>query len=118
MPASADLYTLGLMYKAKVTSATSAATGFPKENIVDYNPDTYWKPTSTANQTINIDLGSTQTIDQFALFIHNYETFGGTNTVLAKYDSNDDGNYTAVTTFASGTISNILGKPILIRVQK
>lgn len=56
MSSSISIQTMQAMIKAVVDSATSEATGYPKEQLVDNNPDTYWKPTSTANQDIEIDL--------------------------------------------------------------
>ena len=102
------------MEKAHVESVTSEATGFDIENAFDFNPDTYWKPTSTAQQTIDIDLGAVQTVDQFAVWIHNYDTDyeSGTQTIALGSDDNDDGNYSAVTTFCQSTFNNTVGQPI------
>jgi hypothetical protein len=40
-------------------TTTSEATGFPKANLQDYRDYTYWKASSNATQTIEIDLTST-----------------------------------------------------------
>ena len=40
-------------------TVTSEATGFPKANLQDYRDYTYWKATSNASQTIEIDLTGT-----------------------------------------------------------
>lgn len=64
-------YTFGAMRGASVYSVTSAATGYPKEHLIDFDPDTFWKPASTDDQTIIIDLGSAQSFDGLLLWIHN-----------------------------------------------
>lgn len=86
------IYTTAAMERAEIDSATSAATGFPKELLIDGNVDTYWKPTSTANQTIDIDLQSAFDIDAVIVWVNNYSTsFVGT--IAAQY-SDDDSSYT------------------------
>ena len=115
MPASANLFTTGILAKAIITSATSEATGFPKENLLDFNPDTFWKPTSTANQTIDIDLGAVQTVDQFAIWIHNYDTDyeSGTQTIAIGYSTDDSSDYSGgVTQFVGTLFNNTVGQPI------
>lgn len=72
MPSSIKLYTTRNMEKARCTLATSQATGHPKENLVDNNLDTYWKPTSTLDQSINIDLGELRWVSHVVVFIKNY----------------------------------------------
>ena len=52
------LYATGAMLEAIEAGVTSEATGYPIENALDNNLDTVWKPTSTADQTIDVDLGS------------------------------------------------------------
>jgi len=105
------------MSKAKITAITSAATGFPKENLLDYNPDTYWKPTTTEDQTIDIDLGAVQTVDQFAVWIHNYNTDyeSGSQAISLSYSTDDSSDYSgspAVTAFVGAFFDNTVGQPI------
>ena len=96
MASSITLYTLGNMVDADIDSATSSATGYPKENAIDNNPDTYWKGTSTANQTIDIDLNSTtKQVDFLFLFIKNYASVVDAES-LDLYWSDDDSSYTFV----------------------
>jgi len=52
---------------------TSAATGYPKENMQDRRKVTSWKSTSTANQNIDMDFGSAFTADHLFLY-HNLPT--------------------------------------------
>jgi len=112
MASSVKLYTLGAMKDADLDSATSEATGYLKENMIDMNPDTYWKGTSTATQSIEIDLNSTSiAIDGVFLFIRNYASITGSETCDC-YWSDDDSSYTFVTasvTIASRTL------PIYVR---
>jgi len=70
---------------------TSEATGFPKENLLDNNPDTAWRPTSTATQLIELDFGSGVTVlpDVCFLFVHNYSEVGTAN---ATPQYSDDGS--------------------------
>ncbi len=96
---SLNLNSLGPLLKASVTSVTSETAGFPIENAFDYNPDTAWRATSTAQQTIDIDLGQVKQVDGFGAWIRNF--LGVTFVVTHKYelfsDDDDDGLYTTQT---------------------
>lgn len=101
-----------------ITTITSEATGHPAENMLDFNPDTYWQPTSTADQTIDIDLGEAKTVDNVILILYNYadnlET-GGQSMVVYS-DNNDNGSYTATT--AANSVSdmhNLTGTNVYIQ---
>lgn len=97
MSSSVSLYTLGNMERAKITAVTNAAAGFPKENMVDYNPDSYWKQSGDAEHEIDINLGEAKTPDAIVLLVHDYlSSFLGTTFDLHS-DDNDDGLYTATT---------------------
>jgi hypothetical protein len=93
------------MEDAVVDSATSEATGFPKENIIDNNPDQWWKPTSAATQTIDIDLQEAKTVDYIVLFVHNYKSLATSVTIMAKYSSDDS------------TYNNAFSSPVSIHSQ-
>ncbi len=115
MSASVNLYTTGIMAKAMVKDITSEATGFPRQNLLDFNPDTYWKPTNTDNQTIDIELGEAYTVTGFAVWIHNYNTDYniGSQVIQVLSDDNDDGSYTAVTASCTDTFEAFtVGHPI------
>jgi len=65
---------------------TSAASGFPITNISDWRMGTAyrWKATSSADQTLDIDLGgSTKDADTIAIGGHNLLTVSATVEVLA-----------------------------------
>lgn len=109
------LYTTGQMKNASPTFSTGGeATGFPVQNCFDFNPDTYYKPSATGQVTIDIDFGETVTIDQFAVWIHNYnhDYESGSQAIGIATDDNDDGNYTATTVFGSELWDNTVGTPI------
>jgi len=91
-----DLYAMGnTMRKAVIDSITSEATGCPKENLIDYNPDTYWKPTGTGTVVWDIDLQEAKQVDAIILFVNNYLTdFSGGGIYLAVQSSPDDSSYT------------------------
>ncbi len=73
MPSNAVLYTSGVnMEAAYVLSASSAASGHAKENVVDWNPDTYWAASGVGTAEIVIDLGAATLIDRAAIWINNY----------------------------------------------
>lgn len=57
-----------------IYSVTSAADGYPKERLLDQNPDTAWKPTSGDAQDIIIDAGQDITVDAYVLWLQNYKT--------------------------------------------
>jgi len=96
---SLDLHTMGPLLKASVTAVTSETAGFPIENAFDYNPDTAWRATSTAQQTIDIDLGQVKQVDAIAIWVRNYlgVTFQVGNKYVLESDDNDDGAYSSTT---------------------
>lgn len=113
MGSSISLYTTGNMASATILAITSAATGFPKENLLDDNPDTYWKASSASAQTIDIDLGSAKAVSGLFLFIHNYSTLtesGGIAATITLYRSSDNITYTQVGGLI--TIGNMLLGPM------
>jgi len=74
---SVKLFATGAMRRVEVESVTSEATGYDIENALDFCLKTYWKPTTTGDQTIVFDLQVAQKVDAWGLFIHNYETDHG-----------------------------------------
>ena len=117
MPSSSTLYTTGVMESVTASVSTGgSATGHGIYSGLDFNPDTYWKADASNNIAIDIDLGSVQTIDQFAVWIHDYDTTyeGGSppHGIALVSDDNDNGAYSATTTFASGVFTDSAGSPI------
>jgi hypothetical protein len=46
--------------------------------VLDNNPNTYWRPSSTSNHSLYFKFDEPQIVDAFAFWIHNYnEGFGG-----------------------------------------
>ena len=88
MASTCTLYTMGHMVGADIDAATSEATGYPKENVVDNNPDTYWKATSTASQTLDFDLQEAKQVDGFMIFLRNYASVTDAEYVGIAYSDN------------------------------
>lgn len=92
MPASIDFYTNGNMEKAYCSSATDAATGFPKENMMDFNPDTCWKGNVSATQILRFDLGSAKPVDSLVIFLKDYLTdYHVTKTIDIQLNASTNG---------------------------
>jgi hypothetical protein len=53
-------------------TVTSEATGYPIDNALDWLTYDYWRPTSTASQTVEVALGSAEACDYFGLAAHNF----------------------------------------------
>lgn len=72
MASSIKLYTIGeTMAGATVESVTHTASGFSSNDVLDNNPDTFWKGASTAIFELEIDLGEARIIDALAIWWHN-----------------------------------------------
>lgn len=97
MPASCDIHTAHAMRKLEIESITSEASHHPIEMAFDWNLDTYWQPTSTAYQTLIIDLQSAFDIDGLALFVRNYKTDFAAESVALAYSDNGSTWYGAGT---------------------
>ena len=63
------------VFASGILSASSEATGYPKENILDESTVKYWQPTSRP-ATISVDYGTTTTVDALAVVAHNLWTCG------------------------------------------
>ena len=111
MASAVSLYTLGPMFRAVCLSATSEAVGFPKENLMDFNPDTYWKATSAALQQIVIDLGSAKNITALVVWVNNYSG-NQTTTTYELFSSPDNAVYTSRGT---GNFGELASQPIIIK---
>ncbi len=107
-------YTIEPLADAKIESITSEATGFPIENALDHNLDTYWKPTSTDNQEIDIDLGSALQVDGLAFFIKNYDTDHSNSPGLATVNLKRSSDNITYTLQGGGSVNldNSVGTPI------
>lgn len=104
MASTITLYTFGNMVDADIDSATSSATGYPKENLIDNNPDTSWKATDTADNTLKFDLNAAYAVTCVFLFIRNYASITDSEIYNLYYSDNGD-DVTPTWTFVSGSPS-------------
>ena len=111
MASSVSFYTPGPMIQAICLRATSEAAGFPKENLMDFNPDTYWKATSAAIQQIDIDFGSAKNVTAVVIWVNNYSG-NQAATTYTIYSSPDDAIYTSRGT---GNFGELASQPIIIK---
>jgi hypothetical protein len=69
-----------------VVTASSEASGFPKENAYDWNTVDGWSPTAAGTAYLTVDRGSADVADYFALVAHTLADVSGT--VKVQYSSN------------------------------
>ncbi len=81
-------YTLGSMSGVSCQSVTSEAATHPVEHALDFNPNTFWKATSTTTQYIELDLGETYAIDKIGFVIHNHESHSGDYDFEGRHSNN------------------------------
>jgi len=117
MASTATLYTTGLMAKGSASVSTGgSSSGHGINNAFDFNPDTYWAPSSTDNQIIDVDMGASVSPDNFAIWVHDYDTDyeSGTQSIGIYTDDNDNGSYSAVTVWGGSAVlfDNTVGDPI------
>jgi len=98
MASSVRIYTTGSnMKQATVTNSPNEDTGYPIENIFDDNPNTYWRPDSTAslsNIELIFDLGSDPLlIDTLIVFVRDYEQLTQARSFGPIYASYDGANW-------------------------
>lgn len=67
-------------------SASTEATGYPKENAVSENTNKSWKPTALP-ANLNVDLGVATAVDSFAVVAHNCGTKGNTIELQSSPDN-------------------------------
>ena len=68
-------------------SATSEATGFEKENAIDWLTNDWWKPSAGGTYYITVDLGSADSADYLGIAGHNLGTESAT--VSVEYSSDN-----------------------------
>ena len=112
---SVSFYTLGNMRQAVCDSVTSEAAGFPKDNVMDFNPDTYWKTPSTAEQLFDFDFQAAVIIDACVILVHNYSK-NHPSDLWEIWSSPDDTVYTSK---GSGTfVGNATTQPLILEVTQ
>lgn len=99
--AQMKLYETSVMLGAHVHAVSSEATGYPAENTIDNNLDTFWKATGTGgSQTIDLDLGEVKMVSACVMFLKNYTTLS--NLTIGLYRSSDGSGYTGVMNMPTG----------------
>ena len=91
MASSAILYTFGYMMNAIVHASNGDASGFPKENVLDYNPDTIWRG-SAVPPVIDIDLGTARSVQYLYAFYKNYAEVPGPDLSIFRIYYSDNGS--------------------------
>jgi len=61
-----------------VVSATSEATGYPKENAFDWLPFDAWKAAAAGTVYLTVDLLAAKSVDYFGLYAHDLHNNSGT----------------------------------------
>lgn len=75
---------------------TTYEAGHPPGNVLDGNPNTYWKPDTLTDKVLWFDLGRETAVDAVMFWLHNYnETYGRPKTWILGH-SNDNITYTPV----------------------
>uniref|UniRef100_A0A6M3L3T7 F5/8 type C domain-containing protein n=1 Tax=viral metagenome TaxID=1070528 RepID=A0A6M3L3T7_9ZZZZ len=96
MSANTYFYCPGaIMEKAAKHAVTSSAQGYEPVNALDFNPITYWRPSSNVAQSFQIDLGEAKSFDNVVVVFQNYDTAGAGEVGLEKSNSGI-GVFTAV----------------------
>lgn len=119
MAASFEFWTFPAHDKLEVFSATTEETYHEKAYGFDWNPDTYWAPTSTANNDLILDLGAAYQLDAWAIWLKDNKTTPGANTLVTPYHS-ATGTGGAWTAWSGGSLvlstAWASGTPIIIKV--
>ncbi len=95
MATSFKFYTTAALKSLIVNAITSEATGFPIDYAFDTNLSTYWKATSTATQTIDVDLGASYNIRAWAMTFKEYDTTPGATVAMQVWWSDNGSSWTS-----------------------
>lgn len=102
------------IYAGNTTGTPDEPAGFPKQNLVDLNPDTYWKPSSaTAIRRIHIDLTTAKDVDAMVALWNNNDNANHGSDTYSVSSSTDDITYTSRGTGSLGEVT--YDNPILIK---
>lgn len=102
-----------------VYSITSEVAGHPIEYGIDRNLNTYWQATSTSQQDLIIDIGSSQAVQGIGLFARNYDvdlSNSETATIVTSYsDTGTSGPWTQFTAIELDIgDQQTVGKPLIL----
>lgn len=82
-------------------TSSSAATDYDAENIADWRPFTWWKPTSTGNSWVRVSFATAKVVNYFAVASHDLATSG--STIKLQYSTNGGSSWIDATTENPGT---------------
>lgn len=92
------------VFASGTLTASSEATGYPKENVLDESTVKYWSPTSLP-ATLSVDYGSSVAADALGIVAHDLDTAG----CSIKVQKSVDGiTYTDVTSSVTPTDNTTL----------
>lgn len=104
MASSIKLFTTGNMEITACYSASSEASGHPKELVYENNLDTYWKPTGATLERVDFDMSEAVWVNSVCVFLKNYKSYTAGN-YKPYYSSNGSDWYA------------IAGQPSLIDIN-
>ena len=82
-----DLVAYTNLLESGTVTVTSETTGYPKENLYDWLPCDWWKALAAGTVYVNVDLGSAQSVDCWAVAAHNLTDNSGT--IKLQYSSDN-----------------------------
>ena len=86
------LYTFGLMgMNPDFDYITSEVTGYEKEKLIDFNPNTFWRGNNNVTVwNLDFDFNEAVRVDALYFFINNYKTVFTSGNCALRYDSTGD----------------------------
>lgn len=97
MASSLKLYTTGNMDKATLHNDPNEDSGYPAENCLDNNLDTYWKASAGIYKNIAFDFQEAKQVDCLLIFTKNYKTTGN---IASAYWSDNGTSWTLINQFS------------------
>ena len=76
---------------------TTYEVGHPPGNVLDGNPNTYWKPDTLTDKILWFDLGEAVVVDAVVFWLRNYNEAYGSLKAWKLSHSSDDNTYTPLT---------------------
>jgi hypothetical protein len=81
----AELYTFGPMHAVEITSFTSAQANYPASNVIDYQPNTIWRPSTAGPQDIYVDLQENKPVTACIQWVRNYPSITASRYFRVRY---------------------------------
>lgn len=82
-------------------TSSSSETDYDAENIADWRPFTWWKPTTTGNSWVRVSFASSKVVNYFAVASHDLATSG--STIKLQYSTNGGSSWLDATSANPGT---------------